>query len=99
PQILLDRLRHEEPPSLGRQREALRDDGIGRLPGDLLAVPQNAAAARVHQTRDRVERCRLARPVRAEQSDDGGASDLQRYVGNADEIAVSDLQMFDLQAI
>ena len=72
---------------------------IGRLPGDLLAAPFDATAARSHQPGNRIQRRGLACAVGAEQRDDAACLHVQRHVGDADQIAVAHFKVLDAQAI
>ena len=79
----------------GDKRQAATDDGVGRLAGDVRALPHDLPGRRRHQAGDRVQRRGLARAVGAEQCDDRAGGHLQRHVGDADEIAVADGKVAD----
>src|SRR6185295_17104966 len=64
-QVLDHRHAGEQPPALGRLRDAQADDLVRRPPGDVLAAEGDRPLARLVEPVDRAERRRLARPVRA----------------------------------
>jgi hypothetical protein len=96
-QVVLDALLGEQPPALGRQRQPLAHDGIGRQAGDVLAGKADAALGDRGDAGDGVERRGLARTVGAEQRHDRTLRHFERDVGHADQVAVLDLEMLDLE--
>src|SRR4051812_45999708 len=77
-EVLEDRHAREDPPALGRLRDADLGDGVARQPLDLGAVEDDAAHPRRHDARDRAQRRRLAGAVRADERDDLAFVDLER---------------------
>ena len=96
-QVVLDALLGEQPPALGRQRQALAHDGIGRLAGDVLAVELDLPGRHRHDAGDGVQRRGLAGAVGAQQRHDRALRHFERDVGHADQVAVAHLEMLDLE--
>ncbi len=92
-QVVLDTLLGEEPPALGRQRQALAHDGVGRQARDVLAAELDGAAGHRGDAGDGVQRRGLAGAVRPEQRHDRAARHFQGDVGHADQVAVAHLEM------
>ena len=96
-EVVLDALLHEQPPAFRRQREPLAHDRKGMLTADLFAAKSDRAGMRRDQSGDGVQRRGLAAAVGAEQRDHAAFGHFERNVGDADQVAVTDFQMFDLE--
>ncbi len=98
PEVLLDRQLREDPPPFGHERNPAARDLLGRTSEERLGAEANIAADHRSNTHDRVERRRLAGPVRADQADDLAGSDLERELAYSLDAAVANPQIGDDQA-
>jgi hypothetical protein len=69
-QVLADGHPREDAAAFGSLADALADDVMGGHAVDPLAIEGDFALARTQESTDRLERGRLARPVRPDQGDD-----------------------------
>ena len=96
-------LRHgqvrKDPAALRHERDAARDDLVGRFSDQIRTVQQNFAGLRPDQTGDGLQRRGLACAVRADEGDDLAFFDGQVDALDGLDAAVGDDQILDLQNV
>ena len=97
PQVLLDRERREEPPTLGDQRDPHLHAAVGGDAGDVGAVEADRARARPVGAGDRTQKRRLAGAVGADQRHGLPLGDAEGEVADRLEQAVAQRQMVERQ--
>src|SRR5258708_30945398 len=95
--IVFDALLHEQPPAFRRQGKALAHDRKRALAADLLTPKPNRSGMHWNKSGDGIQRRGLAAAVGAKQRDDRALRHLERDVGHADQAAVADFEMLDLE--
>src|SRR5258708_12723301 len=95
--MVLDALLHEQPPAFRRQGKALAHDRKRTLAADLLTPKPDRPGMHWNKSGDGIQRRGLAAAIGAKQRDDRALGHLERDVGHADQVAVADFDMLDLE--
>jgi len=96
-QVLLDRERSEQPPTLRHHGDALGGPALGPDLGHVPAVEQDRALGRVVQAGDRAQQRRFARAVRADDRVHIAGEYPQRYAVQGAQLAMVHREIADLE--
>ena len=97
PEVLHHRQLTEDAASLGHERDSAPGDALGADADERRAVVPDVAADDGCGAHDRVERRRLPRAVRADETDDLAAPDDERKAAHRLDGAVADTEVLELQ--